>query len=202
VTPVTDGGTPELLSEMRGTLADYQSPYSQQESAVEDDPGAVHQMDILRGRSESDGAVSKAISGVIRKDYEIHVALSLEEWDALGEDPHGIQFREYTNYFPPITCPADLYNWSMEMLTHRGCIPTDAPPFQETEIKVERKRNGAYIPFVSRNQIGKAMGVEPNESSRWRRRLLDVLDAPRLHDEDDRQRIQHADPDLALTRFH
>jgi hypothetical protein len=71
-------------------LGNYVSENTTQFSKIPDDPQALEDLGVLRGSSEVDMAVHKALSWETRKDHDIHVGISLAIPDPVGEAAHEI----------------------------------------------------------------------------------------------------------------
>jgi hypothetical protein len=54
----------------------------------------------FRGSSKKDEAVHTVIGWATLKDYPIHVGISIEVPDQVGNDTHEIQLREESTYLP------------------------------------------------------------------------------------------------------
>jgi hypothetical protein len=80
------------------------------------------------------------------------VELSLEEWDASGQDSHEIQFSEIPNVFPSIAQISELHDGLRGQCSIRGGTPTGMlGACQGMEVSVERKGDGAHVLHVSRD---------------------------------------------------
>jgi hypothetical protein len=143
----------------------YQSTNEQMQSTIPDDPLAVARLEPRRGVAEVDQKVGEASSWATRKDYEIHVGISLETADAILDASHGIQYWESTKFLPPIGWTSELYDWSKEQLRSRSKdrVPPRGMPrtFEWIAAQVQRKGDGAYVHFSIENSLEESAEVMP-----------------------------------------
>jgi hypothetical protein len=102
--------------------------------SVDTPPGraAIAELARLRGTAERSASVHKEISWATRKDYEIHVGITLEIAGPVGEASHEIRYWEFTTFLPPISSANDLDDWLAQQLLLRnqehtlpiGMLPT------------------------------------------------------------------------------
>jgi hypothetical protein len=112
------------------------------------DPAALVERARLRGVSERDTSVHKAVSWATGKNCGIHVGISLEIADPVGEDSHEIRYWEHTKVLWPISSAHELYSCLVQQLPIRA-LPNDIPETGEnTTVEVQRKEDGAYIRFT------------------------------------------------------
>jgi hypothetical protein len=87
---VTLGSIPQIDQAAAG-LVRYVSPNTaQDQNQSPSDQAAVDELAKLRGWAEKDEAVHKILSWAIRKDYPVHVGISLEIPDPIGTETYEV----------------------------------------------------------------------------------------------------------------
>jgi hypothetical protein len=92
-------------------LTGYQSPNSTVVDNTPRDPTELADLDRLRGISEKNEEVQKALGSAIRKDKEIHVGITLEINDQVGDETHEIRYWETTFDPQMMATAAELCAW-------------------------------------------------------------------------------------------
>jgi hypothetical protein len=158
------GHTPPI-SEASSGLAEYTSPNEQKTSKIQDDPGALEELRRSRGLEGGNEAVHKILSWANRKNYEVHVGISLEIPDTEGSESHEIRYWESSRDWPMLQTAAELYTSLAQRLTLRsskGVIPIGMPnPDEEFEVLVSQSRKGGYIQFIPRHLIMRPVEAHP-----------------------------------------
>jgi hypothetical protein len=139
-------------------LWDHQSTNTLVETQMPPDPEEIAQLEKHRGLAGADQAVCKVIGWATRKDYEIHVGVSLEIPDAIRDASHGIQHWEIASFFRQIGSSRYLHIWLREQLRNRspaGVLAQGMPETNEwTEVPVSRRSNGDMLGiFVCTNRV-------------------------------------------------
>jgi hypothetical protein len=116
------------------------------------DPAALAEIARVRGLTERDEAAHKALSWATLKDYEIHVGISLEVPDPVGDDTHEVRYWESAKSIPFIAFTNELYDWFAQTISTRsssGALPEGMPASgDEMEAHIQRIGDGAHIRFI------------------------------------------------------
>jgi hypothetical protein len=107
-----------------------------------------------------DNAAHKAISWEVPKDYDIHRGIALEIADPVGDASHEIRCWEITRELPPIATANELYDWLATRLIERNPARVLLSG-DDMEVHAQRKGDGAFILFVSQDNLVVDMDSAP-----------------------------------------
>jgi hypothetical protein len=116
---------------------------------------------------DRDLQVHKAISWAARKDYEIHVGISLGIPDPAGDGTHEIGHWKFTKNLLMIASANELCDWLVETFIQRDMTTHQLPTGiqrtgEEMEVHIQKNGDGAYIWFIHRESLATDMENMPN----------------------------------------